>query len=205
MIIEQSLEKYLIYSPNPSILFEFLRTENLIGYYTELNSLIGCIQESEWHPEGDVWNHTLLVLDVAAELREQFNSENDKFAFMLGALCHDFGKPYTNNYESSRIRSIMHDRIGTLVASIFLNKFDIDNNVTNKALLYVSNHLIPMQLFKNRQNVSKSAIIKLQNKIHIPDLVLFTKADHWGRTDFDSVNRVCDSADWLMEQYQKIL
>lgn len=203
MFIINELLIELFESQKPSEFLTYLRHENIIGRIPELNALIGCIQEPLWHPEGDVWTHTLLVVDVAAELRNYFTDITEKHAFMLGALCHDFGKPYTNNYDNGKIRSLMHDQYGFLPASKFLSRFDLPSAVCDKAHLYISKHLVPMQLYKNRGQVSLSAIRRLQSKIHIPDLVQLTRADHWGRTDEDSINRVCRSADWLLERYKE--
>ena len=65
-----------------------------IGCCPELLPLVGCEQEPEWHPEGDVWVHTLMVIDKAREL----NGDLDRprlITVMLGAVCHDLGKPAT--------------------------------------------------------------------------------------------------------------
>jgi tRNA nucleotidyltransferase (CCA-adding enzyme) len=195
----------LVNSDRPSEYFEQIKHDNLISYLPELNSLINCIHDPVWHPEGDVWIHTLMVIDAAASLRHNFISDYDKCSFMLGALCHDLGKPYTTEYTDGRLRSLMHDQTGTIPTRILLNRLDIDEFMIDKVISYVQNHLIPIQLYKNQQNVSDKAILKLQSRIHIPDLVQLTRADHWGRTDYDAINRKCKSADWLLTRYNKII
>ena len=94
--------------------------------YPELHALIGTKQEEEWHPEGDVWTHTLMVIDQAAKIirrsvipTEESNderrnpfSEEEKLQIMLGAVCHDLGKPATTEFVEGRIRSRGHESAG---------------------------------------------------------------------------------------------
>ena len=82
----------------------------------EMQPLVGCEQEPEWHPEGDVWTHTLMVIDKAHEL----NADLDRarlITVMLGAVCHDLGKPATTAVIDGRIRSIDHEQAGVAVVS----------------------------------------------------------------------------------------
>ena len=205
MFIANDFINELIFSEKPSLLLEFLRNNNLIGKFPELNSLIGCLHEPFWHPEGDVWTHTLMVIDAAAELRQNFNNNDDKLSFMLGALCHDLGKPYTNDFDRGRIRSIMHDQYGIVPTETLLRKFEINNPfIIKKVLAYTRYHLVPMQFHASDGKVSDKAVKRLHAKIHIPDLVQLTRADHWGRTDEEAINKICHAADYLMERYIRI-
>ena len=65
--------------------------------FPELAALKGCEQEPEWHPEGDVWVHTLLAIDRAAEESAALSKEK-RLAVMLAVLCHDFGIPATTAF-----------------------------------------------------------------------------------------------------------
>src|SRR5690606_10395458 len=77
----------------------------------ELEPLVGCPQEPEWHPEGDVWTHTLLVVDEAR--RRNGDLDRPRLAsVMLGAVCHDLGKPATTAVVDGRIRSLGHEEAG---------------------------------------------------------------------------------------------
>ena len=76
-----------------------------------MQPLVGCEQEPEWHPEGDVWTHTLMVIDKARAL----NADLDRprlITVMLGAVCHDLGKPATTAVIDGRIRSLDHEEAG---------------------------------------------------------------------------------------------
>ena len=74
--------------------------------FPELLALVDCPQEVEWHPEGSVWLHTLLVVDESARIAEEERLPDDeRLRLVLGALCHDLGKPGTTELEDGRIRS----------------------------------------------------------------------------------------------------
>jgi len=92
--------------------------------FPELNALVGCIQEPEWHPEGDVWVHTLQVIDQA-RTRVDDLSRPQCVAVMLGAVCHDFGKPATTAFIDGRIRSIDHEEQGVAPATRFLDRINV--------------------------------------------------------------------------------
>ena len=83
--------------------------------FPELQALVGCVQEPEWHPEGDVWVHTLQVVDQA-RTRVDDLPRPQRLAVMLGAVCHDFGKPATTAFLDGRIRSIDHEEQGVAPA-----------------------------------------------------------------------------------------
>jgi tRNA nucleotidyltransferase (CCA-adding enzyme) len=100
------IEKLLLRARRPSIGFALALELGVIErLFPELDVLVGCPQEPEWHPEGDVWVHTLLVVD---EARKQIDDleHPQQVAVMLGALCHDLGKPATTAFLDGRIRSI---------------------------------------------------------------------------------------------------
>ena len=79
-------------SREPSRGLRFLRQARLLRFFPELAAMVDVPQDPHWHPEGDVWTHTLMVVDAAAGLRD---GGEDDLALMFAALCHDFGKPET--------------------------------------------------------------------------------------------------------------
>jgi tRNA nucleotidyltransferase (CCA-adding enzyme) len=86
-------KKLLLQGRKPSLGLQFLRHCGWLRFYPELEALQGCPQDPVWHPEGDVWIHTLHCLDWFAA--ERSGHEADDLAVGLGVLCHDFGKPAT--------------------------------------------------------------------------------------------------------------
>ncbi|MBO7620073.1 MAG: HD domain-containing protein [Victivallales bacterium] len=140
-------EKLLLKGRKPSKGLAFLRDCGWIDYYPELKALIGCKQEPEWHPEGDVWEHTLRVLDAAATMRHYAETEN--LVLMLAALCHDFGKPLTTKVdERGRIISHAHDEAGVAPAAAFIrriwNKKELDD-----VMPLVKRHMLPTMFIQN--------------------------------------------------------
>ncbi|MBR2534425.1 MAG: hypothetical protein IKE50_06580, partial [Erysipelotrichaceae bacterium] len=91
--VEEELRKALVKGVKPSVFFETLRQMNQLDvWFPEVKRLIGVRQDPIYHPEGDVWIHTMQVVDNAALFREKVS---DPFRFELLALCHDFGKIVT--------------------------------------------------------------------------------------------------------------
>ena len=62
-------------------------------YFPELEALIGCKQNPHWHPEGDVWTHTLQCMDAYSN--EKTGDEWEDLVVGFAVLCHDLGKPGT--------------------------------------------------------------------------------------------------------------
>src|SRR6185436_12083741 len=100
----------------------------------------------EWHPEGDVWVHTLLVIDQARARIDDLPYPQ-QVAVMLGAVCHDFGKPATTALIDGRIRSLDHEEQGVAPALAFLDRLNVhsllDYDVRREVLGMVANHLKP--------------------------------------------------------------
>src|SRR5439155_2326020 len=99
----------LLLAPKPSLGFALAMDLGIVAkLFPELQALSGCPQEPEWHPEGDVWVHTLQVIDEA-RLRIDDLPRAQQLAVMLGAVAHDLGKPATTAFSDGRIRSMNHD------------------------------------------------------------------------------------------------
>ena len=104
------LEKLLLRARRPSIGFTLMRELGVVDQmFPELKALIGCDQEPEWHPEGDVWVHTLMVIDQARTRLDDLDRA-DALTVMLAAVAHDFGKPKTTAVIDGRIRSLDHEQ-----------------------------------------------------------------------------------------------
>ena len=102
------IEKLLLKARRPSQGLALMRDWRMLSIVApELIPLADTPQEPDWHPEGDVWVHTLQVIDEAAVLIEDLREADPPRALtvMLAALCHDLGKPATTTHEEGRIRS----------------------------------------------------------------------------------------------------
>jgi len=201
--IWSEIEKLLLQGSRPSIGFALALDLGIIdAVLPEMHPLVGCEQEPEWHPEGDVWVHTLMVIDKARQL----NGDLDRprlTTVMLGAVCHDLGKPATTAVIDGRIRSIDHEQAGvapTLSLLDRLNVHTIDGfDVRSQVAGLVANHLKP-GMFHKAQHVGDGAFRRLAQKVDLELLARLARADCLGRTGaFD-----CSAMDWFLERAQAL-
>jgi len=195
----------LLGAPKPSIGFALALDLSVVSHlFPELHALVGCIQEPEWHPEGDVWVHTLQVIDQA-RVRVDDLVRPMRLAVLLGAVCHDFGKPATTAYLDGRIRSIDHEEQGVAPATTFLDRLRVHSldgyDVRAQVLGLVAHHLKPGMWFKVRDEVRDGAFRRLAQKVDLELLARLAKADCLGREPgrFD-----CSAMDWFLERARSL-
>ena len=191
------MEKLLLAADRPSIGFALALDLGVVDrLLPELRPLVGCEQEPEWHPEGDVWTHTLLVIDKARALNVDLDRPRC-ITLMLGAVCHDLGKPATTAIIDGRIRSLSHEEAGvapTLSLLDRLNMHTIDGfDVRTQVVGLVAHHLKP-GMFRKAPQVGDGAFRRLAQKVDMELLARVARADCLGRTgDFD-----CSAMDWFI-------
>jgi tRNA nucleotidyltransferase (CCA-adding enzyme) len=176
-------EKLLLAAEKPStglrLLYELGVVEQL---FPELKALAGVPQQAEWHPEGDVDVHTLMVADEARKLIDDLPYAK-QVTVMLGAICHDFGKPATTAFFDGKWRSHAHDEAGVEPTVSFLDKlgiFTLDGyDVRSQIIQLVRYHLLPGMFYKSQPG--DGAFRRLARKVE-PDLLYrVAKADSLGR------------------------
>ena len=117
------VESALMTMEKPSAFFEQLPLEDR-ALLAELYGLIGVPQSPKYHPEGDAFVHTMMVLDEAAVLRDRAQRS---LPFMLAALTHDLGKKVsTGQKENGDWHSIGHERTGGPIISRMLSRLGAD-------------------------------------------------------------------------------
>lgn len=168
--------KLLLKAKTPSLGLEFLRESGWLSHFPELEALIGCEQNPEWHPEGDVWNHTLMVLDNAATLRAEV-PEDWRLAYMLGMLLHDVGKPPTTTPD---LRSPGHAEAGVDIAERFMRRLTDEKVLIQRVLDIVRLHMRPGEL--HRTEASERSWKRLKREMRLDILGFVCKADSAGRT-----------------------
>jgi tRNA nucleotidyltransferase (CCA-adding enzyme) len=196
------IEKLLRQARRPSIGFLVARELDIVPrLFPELEALVGCPQEPDWHPEGDVWVHTLLVIDEARRLLDagRFGRARE-VTVMLAAVCHDFGKPATTEVVDGRIRSYDHEQAGVAPATAFLDRLNVQTlegfDVRRHVLGLVAHHLKPGMFRQASRPVSDAAFRRLAQKVDLELLALFAKADCLGRAGaFD-----CSAMDWFLDR-----
>ena len=189
--------KKLIMAKKPSLGLQALLDTHALSLFPELEALIGCQQDPTWHPEGDVWVHTLMVIDESAKI-------SDSLMIRLASLCHDLGKPPTTQFEDGRWRSKNHEAAGAEPTQSFLERLSISEDMIQQIIPLVQDHLKPCQLYKVRDQVSKGAIRRLATRVNIENLCLVAKADYLGRTTEDAKTGVDPASVWLLEEAHKL-
>jgi tRNA nucleotidyltransferase (CCA-adding enzyme) len=196
--------KLLLKGIKPSVGMTFLRNAQLLKYFPEIEALIDVPQSPQWHPEGDVWIHTLMCLDVAASLRTGNSFEDE--VLMFGILCHDFGKPESTTIEDDgRIRAINHENRGIAPSQRFLEQLRVGKKLTDAVSVIVECHLRPSQFAK--QGAGKAAYRRLARKldrggINMPLLERVGRADSLGRTTENALQGLYPSGKIFLEQAQ---
>jgi tRNA nucleotidyltransferase (CCA-adding enzyme) len=195
------IEKLLLRARRPSIGFALMRDWGMLPKLApELHPLEATPQDPQWHPEGDVWTHTLLALDQAARLVDGLDKPR-ALAVMLGTLCHDLGKPATTRFEDGRLRSRGHEEGGVAPTQALLDRWNVHTllgyDVRTQVIALVANHLKPGQLYDDRERVSDGAIRRLARKCEPQLLYRVARADCLGRSpgEFPPV-----AMEWFLER-----
>jgi len=228
--VYSEIKKLLLKSDRPSIGFELMRTLGITErYFPELHALIGVPQDPVWHPEGDVWMHTLLSIDAMERLikdesafsvqRSVLREEKQKLKLLFAVLCHDFGKPLTTTIESENGEVIAWDlstRL-TLNAERFARiratgheKAGLEPTRTFmyrltdehdfiESILPLVEHHLKPSQFYE-QGAKAGAIRRLATKVNIEELVLVAKADFLGRTTKEAQIGIYEAGEWLLKK-----
>lgn len=186
----EEFRKLLLKSDRPSVGLEFLRESGWITHFPELHKLIGCEQHPDWHPEGDVWVHTLEVTDASACVRHRLDSDWAE-AFVFGAMLHDVGKPDTTvtsemvdagKFPNERLFTAYgHDRAGMGPAERFLRRMTNQKKLIERAVTIVGEHMQPYNLHSG--GAKGPAWKRLHNKIRLDVIGWMSRCDCCGRPD----------------------
>ncbi|MBQ8093021.1 MAG: HD domain-containing protein [Clostridia bacterium] len=202
--IQEEMNKALLKARRPSVFFEQLRLMDQLGFwFRELKALIGVPQSPVYHPEGNAWQHTMLVTDGAASLREKASKP---LAFMLSAVMHDCGKPVTTvTMPNGKISSIGHEVKGTRIAEQFMERIHTDNKtqqyVMNMILLHMKPNLLPAQ-----HAGTKAYMKMLDDSVSPEDLLLLSKADRIGQmTDMNAYQETEKLLQSMLRRYRDVL
>ena len=193
--------KLLLKSPKPSVGFELMRELDMLRYFPELKALIAVPQSPIWHPEGDVWIHTMMCVDEMVGLLG--NDEKENLKYMFAILCHDLGKAtHTSIEEDGRIRAIGHEEAGVEPTKSFLYRLTNEHDFIASILPLVEHHLKPSQFYRGK--AKDKAFRKLATKVNIEELVVVAKADFLGRTTEESLLGIYHAGVWMLERAKRL-
>jgi tRNA nucleotidyltransferase (CCA-adding enzyme) len=202
--LAEEFHKLLLKGVRPSLGLRILEQCHLLRFFPEIAALVGVPQDPEWHPEGEVFTHTLMALDEAARLRD--GSEDDR-PLMWGVLCHDLGKPATTREEGGRVRSPAHDVGGIEPTRALLARMRLAHDLVEKVCALVEHHLAPALFVK--QESGPKAYRRLARKlgaasVSVELLVRVARADHFGRTTEEALARRFPSGELFLERAKEL-
>ena len=195
-------KKFLLKGIRMSNGLDFLRRTGWVRHFPELSRLIGCKQEPEWHPEGDVWNHTCCCLNAFAAERHLCSDDHENLVVGLAVLCHDFGKPFCSRFDGrkNRIRSLGHDVQGVEPTLSFLKRLTNEERLLKEVPPLVKCHMLPYAMWKGKSR--DSAIRRLALRVgSIDRLIRVCAADAAGRPPFP---KDCESLEWLAKEASRL-
>lgn len=171
--VEEELRKCLLKGEKPSIFFDTLNKMNQLDYwFKEIKELIGVKQDEIYHPEGDVYIHTMQVIDKAVKYRDKCKA----YEFMLLCLTHDFGKIICSENINGRIHAYGHETKGLPIVEEFIKR------ITNRkeVISYLKN-MVPLHMMPNKCASDNSRIKKTNRMFYEAiapsDLIYFSYCD----------------------------
>ncbi len=175
------IEDHLLGDERPSVALKTMINEPHFDGdpFSMLKKLEPTPQSPVHHPEGNVWNHTLLVVDEAAKRRGE---SVDPRAFMWAALLHDIGKPTTTRSRKGRITAYDHDKVGAELTREFLSAITEDQKFIDKVTHLVKYH---MQLLYVVNNMQFKDIGGMKRQSDIREVALLCLCDRLGRDGAD--------------------
>jgi len=203
--LREEFYKLLVKGKKPSLGLQFLSKAGLLKYFPEILALQGVPQNPVWHPEGDVWIHTLMALDVAAGYVLE---DRKKFTLMLALLAHDFGKPLvTVKNSQGNWTSKGHEAAGTKPAETFLSRLNTGPKEQSQILCLIRHHLAPIQLMV--QQAGDGAFRRLcrhLNQVGLSplDLAWVSRMDYLGRATEDALAHKAPNVDAFLERIREL-
>ena len=208
----------LMEAPHTTLGMMFMKDLGIIErYYPQLHELEGVYQEVEWHPERDVWIHTLMTLEAAQQLARFYRMDKEQTRLLkYTVLCHDLGKPSTTRLHEGRLQSPGHEPAGeaptrTFLESIGMTRIQGGDQQIEKIVKLVREHLWPVQSYARQMQfealqrkggvlspnqravepVSDGAFRKLANRLGpatVQELARVSEVDVLGRGPFADPN-----------------
>jgi len=175
--IFNDMENHLLFDLRPSEFLNQVSNEAIFSQppFDMILRLKTTAQNHEHHPEGSVWNHTVIVVDEAAKRKGK--SENPK-AFMWAALLHDIGKPSATKVKKGKITAYNHDKVGACLAEQFLAEFDLNQQFIKNVSALVRWH---MQILFVANDMPFTDVEAMKKEVNINEVALLGLCDRLGR------------------------
>jgi tRNA nucleotidyltransferase (CCA-adding enzyme) len=171
------MERHLMEDATPSKFFNEVAGESFLKEYPfyMLLKLKEAKQSPQHHPEGDVWKHTMMVVDEAAKVKHK---SKDSKAFMWAALLHDIGKPDTTRVKKGKITSYNHEKVGAELAKEFLYRCGVEESFVMKVAALIRWH---MQILFVVNGLPFAEVKKMKEEASVEEVALLGWCDRMGR------------------------
>lgn len=207
----------LLLAPQPSLGLQLGRSSGYIEQWLpELSALWTTPQDPRHHPEGDVWNHTLMVVDQIAKLSKAAKLGPDaKLILALAGLCHDLGKPDTTRNVEGHFVSLSHESVGVAATESLLKRLGFEEKLRHHVAALVRHHLRPDQIFQAARAGIVPKLQVLRRLVHdlkpatLAESISLTAADQLGRGPFPRADGLMampehyDGSDWWVAEITK--
>lgn len=175
--------KMLVLGTRPSLGLRILERSGLLSFFPLLERMRGVPQDPRWHPEGDVWTHTVLCCDAMVAQRCGEAGRDEILGF--GVLLHDVGKPATTQVLEDRVISHRHEIEGVRLAASFLEGLRASKRLVRSVATLVRWHLEPVRYVL--QGATERAYRRLARRlaeggVDADLLARLARADLLGRT-----------------------
>lgn len=194
----KEIQRNLVIDEKPSLYLEKIKDSLEDTPLKILLKLQQIEQNKQYHPEGNVWNHLMLVIDTAAKVK---NYANDKESFMLGVLLHDIGKSTTTKKnKQGRWISYNHDTEGEKIANDILTYYKYSNDEKRRILNLVKYHMHHLYIIKKLPFAKTSEMVNVSD---LNDIILMFVSDRLGRGQVEQEKKLNEIND--IEEVIRIL
>lgn len=173
----------LLKAKSPSAGLRWLRhIDRLAVLLPELHALIGVSQRPDFHPEGDVFEHTMQTIDAMALISQGYSQEQ-RLVLLYSALAHDIGKALTTVLVDGVWRSTGHADVGAKIVPSLLMRMVISDVLVKKVSLLVRYHMSALPLVRKNSPLSAYKLLArdLGQSVSLRMLADLARADKAGR------------------------
>lgn len=161
-----------------------LKEAGVTWLFPQIRDLMGVPQHPEWHPEGDVFTHTVHVMNEMAVICDREDVFMDeRIILVAAALCHDFGKPKTTEIEKGgNWTAPGHAKEGVIPTRTFLKNIGFNDDFADKVVTLVEFHMHDKNFSSCGSDMARRRFVRrLAHKVDIRLLSMLAEADHNGR------------------------
>lgn len=179
--IFEEIQYHLLNDTKPSVYINKIMEDGKLSSYpfSMISDLKKVLQNPKYHPEGDTFNHVMMVIDEGVKYKAY---SEDERVYMWSLLLHDIGKTPTTKLRKGRWTSYDHDKVGSNMAKEFLKKFDENEEFIEKVSALVKYHMNPLFIVKRLPFGDTDGLLK---DTSLKEVALVSLSDRLGRGGMD--------------------